>query len=82
MVNCTLNPDKEESLWLCPHCGTRMQKVTDSANPYRVCTQCGCVIEGEEQEYNPGIVCPNCNQEIDVIGECPHCGYDLGSDFD
>lgn len=70
-----------EEKWICPNCGAKMEKSKDSeANAY-VCTECGCSIEAEEQNYDMENTCPNCNQPLDGK-ECPHCGYDLGSDFD
>jgi len=39
-------------------------------------------MDGEDKIFNIGVICPNCNQELDEKPECPHCGYDMGSDFD
>lgn len=77
-----MDSEEKEKLWSCPNCGTPMQKVNERSRPYRICNNCGCTIEGQEQDFNPGNLCPNCNQELNGLGECPHCGYDLGSDFD
>lgn len=64
--------------WICPNCGTEMNKSPD--NSAYVCPECGCSIEAEEKNFESGNICPNCNQPMDG-NECQYCGYDLGSDF-
>ena len=71
-----------EDKWICPNCGTKMQKSHDTTTPIYVCPKCGCSIEGTEQNFDFDKVCPNCNQLMGDDSECSHCGYDLGSDFD
>lgn len=71
----------EEDKWICPNCGEKMQRAPDTAENIFVCSQCGCSIIGSDQNLNADLTCPNCNQILDGE-ECPHCGYDLGSDFD
>ena len=71
-----------EEKWVCPNCGAKMERSKSSPEPIYVCPKCGCSVEGTEQSLDAGIVCPNCNQLMEDGNECPHCGYDLGSDFD
>jgi hypothetical protein len=68
--------------WTCPNCGGEMRKLEDFATPVFVCSSCGCSLEAEEQIFENGSVCPNCHRLHEGGNECPHCGYDLGSDFD
>jgi len=77
-----LNPEEIEHLWSCPNCGSQMKKLIETTTPCRVCISCGCSMDGEDKIFNLGALCPNCNQELDEKPECPHCGYDMGSDFD
>jgi len=70
-----------EEKYVCPNCGTKMDKAPDIPGIY-VCPNCGCSIEVTEQNLDVGTMCPNCNQLMDDENECPHCGYDLGTDFD
>lgn len=72
----------EEDKWICPHCGEKMQKALEPAENVYVCPQCGCSIIGSEQNLDADFTCPNCNYILENGEECPHCGYDLGSDFD
>ena len=58
-----------------------MRKITEITTPCYVCSSCGCSMEAEEKNFSNGDVCPNCHRLLDEF-ECPHCGYDLGSDFD
>ena len=71
-----------EDIWACPNCGAKMEKLTKTSNPFRVCPKCGCTIEGKEQNFDSEGICPNCHQAMGSSNECPHCGYDLGADFD
>ena len=71
-----------ESKWVCPNCGTKMEKAPDADPPLYICPECGCTLEATEQNYDIGGICPNCNQLLEDGNECPYCGYDLGSDFD
>jgi Zn-finger nucleic acid-binding protein len=68
--------------WTCPNCGSDMKKVVDIQPPCFVCSKCGCSMEAEEKNFHNGEMCPNCHGLIQDSIECPHCGYDLGSDFD
>lgn len=70
------------AVWTCPNCGSDMRKITEMAMPCYVCNSCGCSLEAEEKNFSNGSVCPNCHRLIDDDIECPHCGYDPGSDFD
>ncbi len=67
--------------YLCPNCGTKMNKSNVGPEETYVCPECGCTIEASEQNLDSDNICPNCYQLLDG-NECPHCGYDLGSDFD
>ena len=67
--------------WVCPNCGTEMNRSPDGSTNVYVCPECGCTIDAEEQNFELGNICPNCNQPIDG-NECSYCGYDLGSDFE
>ena len=69
-----------EEKWICPNCGTEMNRSPDSSVNVYVCPECGCSIDAEKQNFEPAPICPNCNQPLED-NECPHCGYDLGSDF-
>lgn len=70
------------ALWTCPNCGADMKRIDDIEPPCYVCSSCGCSMEAEEQNFHNGEVCPNCHRLLNGSSECPHCGYDLGSDFD
>jgi len=72
----------EEEKWVCPNCGEKMEKARNTREDLYVCPQCGCSIEGTDQNLDANLMCPNCNQILEDASECPHCGYDLGSDFD
>ena len=68
-------------VWTCPNCGAEMKKVNDITPPCYVCSNCGSSMVAEELNFDIGNVCPNCHGVFED-GECPNCGYDLGSDFD
>ena len=71
---------ENEKKCVCPNCGANMKKSYESNEPVYICEECGCTIQGEKQNFDNMGCCPNCNQPLDG-NECPHCGYDLGSDF-
>ncbi|RLF27241.1 MAG: hypothetical protein DRN05_05910 [Thermoplasmata archaeon] len=71
-----------EDVWVCPNCGAKMQRSSNSSIPIYVCPECGCSIEDTEQNFDSNAICPNCHHVLDDNNECSHCGYDLGSDFD
>ena len=66
----------------CPNCGSDMRVVDEMKPPCFLCSSCGSSMEAAEQNYDTGSACPNCHRIFQGYGECPHCGYDLGSDFD
>ena len=68
--------------WTCPNCGSDMRKIKEIEPPCYVCSNCGSSMEAEEKNFDNGQVCPNCHRLFESSRECPHCGYDLGSDFD
>ena len=67
--------------WICPNCGADMNPKKEENTQIYICPDCGCTIDGENKDYGEENICPNCYQILDG-NECPHCGYDLGSDFD
>lgn len=73
---------EEEDTWICPNCGSKMEKLKNNPVICHVCPQCGCTIEGKEQNFDTESICPNCYQPMGDSSECSYCGYDLGSDFD
>ena len=65
------------------HCDFLTREDSTKQNKWSlVCPSCGCTIEASEENLDNMSICPNCNQIMDDGGECPNCGYDLGSDFD
>ena len=65
-----------EDMWICPNCGAKMKKLTDTSSLYHVCRRCGCSLEGGEQNFYSGGICPNCHSTLYSNIECPYCGYD------
>lgn len=70
-----------EEKYLCPNCGTPMQKSFPLTTIY-FCPDCLSSIEETKWNLDSNNICPNCSQFLNLENECMRCGYSLGRDFD
>ena len=75
---CIYNPEEK---YICPNCGTPMQK-SFPLNSIYFCPDCLSSIEETKLNLDTNSICPNCSQFLDNYNECRRCGYSMGTDFD